>query len=382
MDTADESRAWLSSWDRLSTGATPLWSLPGLASRFGLAQVCLKDESVRSTLGSFKVLGAPIALVRLILRLFPDSCFQVERVLSGAYRGQLQAFTVISATDGNHGRALAAAAQSVGCRCVIVLHAKVSREREQAIAAYGAKIVRIAGNYDDSVAVAARLAAENSWWVVSDTSYDAYEETPRDVMQGYASIAAEVCEQTAGLGFSHVFLQGGVGGLAAGVSSYLWERYGENRPLFVVVEPQQADCLYQSALTGDAAKASGSTDSLMAGLACGETSPLAWRFLRPCADYFMTIEDVEAVAAMRLLAAGGQDVPVVAGESGAAGLAGLAALCRDPRRAAQVGLNAESRVLLINTEGDTAPTVYEKLVAESGQSVRARQAIWLQNGAH
>ncbi len=380
--TADESRAWLSGWDRLSAGATPLWNLPGLAGRFGLAQVCLKDESVRSPLGSFKVLGAPIALLRLILRLFPDSGFQVGRVLAGAYRAQLKALTVISATDGNHGRALAAAAQSAGCRCVIVLHAKVSREREQAIAAYGANIVRLAGNYDDSVAVAARLAAEKAWWVVSDTSYDAYEETPRDVMQGYASIAAEVCEQAAGVRFSHVFLQGGVGGLAAGVSSYLWERYGENRPVFVVVEPQQADCLYQSALTGDAAKASGSTDSLMAGLACGETSPLAWRFLRPCADYFMTIEDVEAVTAMRLLAAGGQDVPVVAGESGAAGLAGLAALCRDPRRAAQVGLNAESRVLLINTEGDTAPTVYEKLVAESGQSVRVRQAIWLQNGAH
>ena len=380
MRTADESRAWLSSWDHLRAGATPLWSLPGLARRFGLAQLCLKDESVRSPLGSFKVLGAPIALVRLILRLFPDSGFQVERLLSGAYREPLKAFTVISATDGNHGRALAAAAQSAGCRCVIVLHAKVSSEREQAIAAYGAKIVRIAGNYDESVAVAARLAAENRWQVVSDTSYDAYEETPRDVMQGYASIAAEVCEQSAGGRYSHVFLQGGVGGLAAGVSSYLWERYGENRPVIVVVEPQQADCLYQSALTGEAAKASGSTDSLMAGLACGETSPLAWKFLLPCADYFMTIDDGEAVDAMRLLAAGGRDVPVVAGESGAAGLAGLAVLCRDSRRAAQVGLNADSRVLVINTEGDTAPAVYEQLVAESGQSVRARQAIWRQDG--
>jgi diaminopropionate ammonia-lyase len=218
--------------------------------------------------------------------------------------------------------------------------------------------------------------------VVSDTSYEGYEEIPRDVMQGYGTIVAEIAEQTDGKRFTHVFLQGGVGGLAAGVASYLWELYEESRPVFVVVEPQQADCLYQSALKGEAANATGSVDSVMAGLACGETSPLAWKFLRRCVDWFMTIEDAEAVAAMRVLAAGGErDTPIVSGESGAAGLAGLALLCRDRNLAGQVGLNAESHVLLINTEGDTAPAVYQELVAESAQSVRVRQARWLQDGA-
>lgn len=379
---ANESRDWLAGWNQLSATATPLWSLPELAARLGVGELHVKDESVRSPLGSFKALGAPIALLRLILRLFPAQGFEPKRLLRGDYRRQLNEFTVISATDGNHGRALAAAAQSIGCRCVIVLHANVSVEREQAIAAYGAQIVRIAGNYDESVAVAARLAAENGWKVVSDTSYAGYEDIPRDVMQGYGTMVAEIAEQTEGKRFTHVFLQGGVGGLAAGVASYLWELCDEQRPVFVVVEPQQADCLYQSALKGEAANATGSVDSVMAGLACGETSPLAWRFLRPCVDWFMTIEDAEAVAAMRELAAGGErDVPIVSGESGAAGLAGLTLLCRDRSLAAPLGLDAESCVLLINTEGDTAPAVYQQLVAESAQSVRARQARWLQDSA-
>lgn len=297
------------------------------------------------------------------------------RLMAGDYRRELGGFTVISATDGNHGRALAAAAQALGCRCVIVLHARVSTEREQAIAAYGAEIVRIAGNYDASVAEAARLATENGWQVVSDTSYAGYEDIPRDVMQGYAVLAAEAVEQAAGGRFTHVFLQGGVGGLAAGVASYLWELQGEARPVFVIVEPRQADCLFQSARTGEPVSATGAVDSVMAGLACGETSPLAWRFLRPCADWFMTIEDAEAVAAMRVLAVGGEhDLPIVAGESGVAGLAGLMALCREPALAERAGLDAASRVLVINTEGDTAPSVYDSLVGESGRSVRDRQA--------
>ena len=250
IERARESRAWLSRWTPLIAGATPLWSLPGLAGRLGVGELLVKDESVRSPLGSFKALGAPVALLRLVLRRFAARGFAPEGLMMGDYRRELGEFTVISATDGNHGRALAAAAQALGCRCVIVLHAKVSAEREQAIAAQGAEIVRIAGNYDDSVAEAARLAAEHGWQVVSDTSYAGYEEIPRDVMQGYGVLAAEAVEQSAGGRFTHVFLQGGVGGLAAGVASYLWELYGAARPAFIVVEPQQADCLYQSARTG------------------------------------------------------------------------------------------------------------------------------------
>jgi diaminopropionate ammonia-lyase len=381
IERAHESRRWLSQWSDLARDATPLYYLPGLAGKLGIARLSVKDESVRSPLGSFKALGAPIALVRQVLRLHPD--LDPSSVLRGRYADRLKGYTVISATDGNHGRGLAAAARSAGCRCVIVLHANVSVEREQAIAALGAEIVRIAGNYDASVAEAARLAAANDWQVVSDTSYEGYEDIPRDVMQGYAIIAAEIVEQTAvrpreSGAFTHVFLQGGVGGLAAGVISYLWEHQGAHRPHFIVVEPQQADCLLQSAIHGRASKATGSTDSLMAGLACGEASPLAWKFLERSVDHFMTIEDGQAIAAMRALATGSErDMPIVAGESGVAGLGALQALSSDPAQSSQLAPDAQSGVLIVNTEGATAPNLYRELVGEPVETVLQRQAAWL-----
>ena len=377
---AHQSRQWLSSWRGIHRPATPLYDLPDAAARCQVGRLCLKDESVRSPLGSFKALGAPIALVRQILRLHPD--FEPAAILTGRYAEALRGYTVISATDGNHGRALAAAAQDAGCRCVIVLHAHVSPEREQAIAAYGADIVRIAGNYDESVQEAARLAAAHGWQVIADTSYDGYEDIPRDVMQGYGAIAEEIVEQTSAQrgragAFTHVFLQGGVGGMAAGLASYFWEYHGPQRPCFISVEPAQADCLLQSAIQGRPAKATGTVDSVMAGLACGETSPLAWRFLQPCVDAFMTIEDEQAIEAMRTLSQGSErDTPIVAGESGVAGLAALEWLRSDPQRSEQVGLTAESRVLIISTEGATAPREYTRLVGQSAEQVLQRQQAW------
>ncbi|GAB2913255.1 diaminopropionate ammonia-lyase [Paraburkholderia jirisanensis] len=378
---AQRSRVALSQWPYLAAGATPLRELPAAAARSGIAQLHVKDESVRSPLASFKALGAPNALMRLIQRLWPAHGLDASAVIQGGHQTLLTHLTVISATDGNHGRALAAAAQTAGCQCVIVLHARVSTEREHAIAAYGAQIIRIAGNYDESVAHAERLARQNGWHVVSDTSYEGYEAVPRDVMQGYGTIAAELVEQSPQrereCAFTHVFLQGGVGGLAAGIASYLWETYGDRRPRFIVVEPTQADCLLRSACEGRPARATGSVDSVMAGLACGEASPLAWTVLEHCIDHFMTIDDAQAIAAMReLAAAGSADVPIVAGESGAAGYAGLAVLMRDRADAAAVALDTASRVLVINTEGATAPTVYAQCVGETAESVLARQQQW------
>lgn len=383
VEAAEQSRAWLKNWTLLGSSATPLWDLPDAAARLGVARLCIKDESVRSPLGSFKALGAPIALVRLILRLWPEHNLDPKSLIEGRYKNVLTNLVVISATDGNHGKALAAAAQTLGCNCVIVLHANVSAERERAIAAYEAKIIRIKGNYDESVEEAARLAKDNGWHVVSDTSYEGYEAIPRDVMQGYGAIAAEIVEQSEShadeCAFTHIFLQGGVGGLAAGVASYLWEIHGSKRPRFVVVEPQQADCLYQSAREGRPAKATGSVDSIMAGLACGEASPLAWKILESCVDDFMTISDKDAIAAMRRLAAGtSADVPLVAGESGAAGYAGLEVLMQDSQLARAAGLNKDSRILVISTEGATAPSVYLECVGETAGSVLSRQAQWLE----
>lgn len=375
MERAAESRDWLSHWSRLSVAPTPLWNLPGLATQLGIASLAIKDESKRSELGSFKALGAPCALVRLIARLYPQ--LSPPEILQGKYQTEVSRLTVISASAGNHGRALAAAADSIGCTCVIVLHAEVNAERAAAIAAYGARIIRIAGNYDDSVTEAARLATENDWYVVSDTSYPGYETVPRDVMQGYGTIAAEIIEQTT-QPFTHVFLQSGVGGLAAGIASYFWEYYGATRPRLISVEPTQADCLYQSALQGNATQSSGTVNSLMAGLACGNASSLAWQIISQAVDDFLAIGDEDVISTMRLLAAGSQhNIPIVAGESGAAGLAGLLSIARMPANQASIKLGPESRVLLINTEGATAPMLYQELVSQSAECVVERQLHWL-----
>jgi diaminopropionate ammonia-lyase family len=378
LDAAREGRRWLAHWPDIRISATPTWSLPGLARRNGVDGLFVKDESFRSELGSFKALGAPVALLRLILRIHPDRGFLPKNLLAGRHASELKDFAVISATDGNHGRALAAAARSVGCRCAIVLHAQVSPEREAAIAALGAEILHVSGRYDDSVREAGRLAAVHGWHLVSDTSHDGYETIPRDVMQGYAILAEELMADA--VAFTHVILQGGVGGLAAGVVSAFWERDGPDRPCFIVVEPEQADCLLQSARTGRPAAASGSVDSIMAGLACGQASPLAWRFLAPAVDFFLTVSDAEAVAAMRTIAQGeAGDIPILSGESGAAGLAALQSLAATPSWRHQVGFGSASSILLINTEGATAPETYERLVGPPPRSVQAAQAAWLRD---
>ncbi|ALP68547.1 diaminopropionate ammonia-lyase [Paraburkholderia caribensis] len=387
MEAAKESEAWLKTWEFINPHATPTWNLPDLASDTGVKRVVVKDESKRSSLESFKALGAPVALVRLLMRTHPDAGFTAPALLRGIHSAELRHFTVVSATDGNHGRALAAGARSVGCRCVIVIHRNVSEERRAAIAQHGAEVIRIQGSYDESVVEADRLAREYGWHVVSDTSYEGYETIPRDVMQGYATIAAEVSVPTSDRGvafrggYTHVFIPGGVGGLAAGLVSYFWEQSAERRPTFVVVEPEQADCLYQSAIRGTAAEASGTVDSVMAGLACGKASPLAWRFLRPAVDAFLTIRDSDAVAAMRRLAEGtARDIPMLGGESGAASLAGLLSVAGRAAWRDAIGLDANSRVLLISTEGATAPDLYARLSGHSPQNVLSAQGAWLAHG--
>ena len=357
-------------WSMIMPTPTPIWGMPNTAAALGINALWIKDESKRSSLDSFKALGAPNALVNLVSKSFD---VEPQGILRGDYRERLKHFGVITATDGNHGRALAAAAQSAGCPCTIVLHAHVSQEREDAIAKYGANIVRVTGNYDDSVREAKHLADINDWTVVSDTSYPGYQTIPLDVMQGYAVIAMEAITQCPEPP-THVILQGGVGALAAGIASYYWEHYGADRPTMIVVEPEQADCLYQSARQGKPAAATGNVDSFMAGLACGETSPIAWAFMAESVDVFGLISDEDAVATVKQLAHGScGDIPIVAGESGVAGLALLNRASKEGVLA-DMGITADARVLVINTEGATAPGIFEDVTGTKVADILARQA--------
>lgn len=353
---------------------TPLHSLESLAGQLGVGAVHYKDEGGRFGLGSFKALGGAYAVSRLLRRLVGQrigKSITTADLLTPACRERAAEITVTCATDGNHGRSVAWGAQLFGCRCVIYIHATVSEGRREAIESYGASVVRTPGNYDDSVRQADADARANGWHVISDTSYEGYMDVPRDVMQGYQLMVEESVRHL-DQAPTHVFVQGGVGGLAAAVCGYFWERMGAGRPKFIVVEPDRADCLMRSARNGKVTAVHGDLDTLMAGLACGEVSLLAWEILEAGADAFATVPDAAAIATMRLMADPlPGDPPVVAGESAVAGLAAAIGIAQDDAQRQSLGIDGQSRLLFYGSERDTDPELYARIVGRSGAEVAA-----------
>jgi diaminopropionate ammonia-lyase len=371
-----EARREITSWPGYAP--TPLRPLSKLAARVGIGEILYKDEAGRFGIGSFKALGGAYAVFKLLRQAIRERKGVVASstdLTSGKYAEITRQITVTAATDGNHGRSVAWGAQTFGCRCVIYVHETVSEGRCRAIAAYGAEVRRAAGTFDDAVRQAAADAAAQGWHVVPDTSDESDNAVPRDVMQGYSLMVDEALAQSSGVP-SHVFIQGGVGGLAAGVCSHLWERFSAARPRFVIVEPDRADCFYRSAVAGKPTAAEGALDTIMAGLACGEVSMLAWRILQFGTDDFITIDDDAAADCMRLLAEGrGGDDPIVAGESAVAGLAGLLLANADPDARKRLALGRDSTVLVFGTEGATDPEVYRRIVGRRPDEVaQARSA--------
>ncbi len=344
--------------------ATPLRDLPDFARGAGLGAIRLKDEASRFGLQSFKALGGAYAVGMLLLnelaRTGTAPAATAAGLEAGTHRSATQRIIVTCATDGNHGRAVAWGARRFHARCVVFIHAAVSQSRADAIAHYGAEIRRVAGTYDDAVRETARQANTHHWHVVSDTSWPGYTEIPRDIMQGYRLMADEAADQWTGDPPTHVFIQSGVGGVAAAISVHMRTRF-KRTPALIVVEPDRAACLLASAELGERTAIPGDLDTLMAGLACGEPSLLAWQELDRAAAAFMAIPDEAAVDTMRLLARRG----IESGESGVAGLAGLLLAARDPGARASLGLNKGSRVLTFSTEGATDPALYARLTRQS-----------------
>ncbi|HEV7268164.1 MAG TPA: diaminopropionate ammonia-lyase [Falsiroseomonas sp.] len=353
------ARAEIESWPGYAP--TPLLVLDDVAKAARVAAVHYKDEGPRFGLGSFKALGGAYAVAKLLVtelsRRGVANHATTGELEEGAYRDAAQAITVTCATDGNHGRSVAWGAQRFGCRCVIFVHEGVSQGRRDAIAKYGAEIRVVPGTYDHAVRACTLEAERENWCVVSDTSWEGYTEVPRDVMQGYRLMAEEAADQL-DTPPTHAFVPGGVGGAAAAVSVQLRARYGAALKL-VVAEPDKAACLLASAEAGQVVSVPGELDTLMAGLACGEPSLLAWQELERGAFAFMSVPDESAVDCMRVLAR--RNPKVMAGESAVAGLAALLLAGADPLSRAMLGLDAESRVLLFGTEGATDPETYARL---------------------
>jgi len=346
----------IASWEGYAP--TPLVALPGLAAEAGVAEIHLKDEGGRFGLGSFKALGGAFAVARVLAREL------------GASRPDLAAcaqITVTCATDGNHGRSVAWGAERFGCRAVIYIHQAVSKGREVAIARFGADVRRVRGDYDDSVRFAAREAASNGWHVVSDTSWPGYTDVPGDVMQGYEVMAKEAFEALDAPP-THIFLQTGVGGMAAAVTATAKRRWGDARPVIILADPQGAACWAESFIANAPTPAKGAVETAQAGLACGEVSELAWTILRDHADAAILVPDGAAFEMMRRLARPTQgDAPIVAGESAVAGLAA----CLDAEHATRTALKLgkDARVLVFSTEGDTDPELYRQIVGADGRTI-------------
>jgi diaminopropionate ammonia-lyase len=359
---------------------SPLKALSSLAAKLNVAGIWVKDESDRLHLQSFKVLGGSYAIYRLIQKRLglEGQETPLSELTSEAVRKKLGNLTFAAATDGNHGRGVAWSAAQMGFSSVIYVHKFTSQARIQAIQSSGARVVVVDGNYDDAVRQVSEDAQINGWEVVSDTSWDGYTDIPIWVMQGYTTMLSEAQEQFAAQGLirpTHIFVQAGVGSLAAATIGFYASLFGEERPKSVVVEPTRAACLYLSAQAADGKPhiVEGDLDTIMAGLACGEPNPIAWSILSECADYFAICPDYVAAMGMRVYGVPLRGDPVViSGESGAVTLGALMYVMQhDSTKEFRLGLGLgpDSQILLINSEGNTDPDDFRYIVWEGGDPV-------------
>ena len=361
VDAAREPREFLKAFAHHPP--TPLFALDALAGRLGIASLHAKDESFRLGLSSFKGLGGAYAVMRVAQKRAEKKLGRPvlpHELLTPAIRALSADLTVCCASDGNHGRSVAAGARLIGARCAIFLHAGVSEERVAHIERQGAAIMRVEGSYDDSLAEAERSVEREGWVLVPDIVAAEHVETARicgHVMQGYAILVDEVLDtaRASKLDFTHVFVQAGVGGLAAAVLGH-WTAMtrGSAPPRFIIVEPARAACLTASAKAGHLTTLPHGAATIMAMLECQSAAPLAWPVVHALADAYVTVAEDDARRAVRHLAWPQDADPVIeAGESGAAGLAGLVRVLADKPVAAQLGLDSNARVLVIVTEGPT-----------------------------
>ena len=360
------ARAFHSSFPQYAP--TPLAELSALAAQMGLKSLLVKDESQRFGLNAFKVLGGSYAIARHIaarLGLRPEE--MTFAALKGeAARAALGNAVFFTATDGNHGRGVAWTARELGCRAVVRMPQGTVESRVENIRALGAEVTVEDCNYDGCVRLAARQAKETPGGVlVQDTAWPGYTQVPLWIMQGYLTMALEADGQMAAPP-THIFLQAGVGSMAAAVAAYFRQAHPQNPPKIILVEPTAADCFFRSAAKGEITAVKGDMPTMMAGLACGEPSPIAWDILKGLTAAYLSCEDAAAARGMRVLArplAG--DKAIVSGESGASTLSALLDAAVDEKAREALGLDGNARVLLFSTEGDTDPVNYRRVMEEN-----------------
>lgn len=347
---------------------TPLRRLDTLSNDIGVNRIYVKDESYRFGLNAFKVLGGVYALGQYVAKALGKhiDALSFEELKLPEVKKRLGDLTFISTTDGNHGRGVAWAARELGFKARIYMPAGSAEERLQHIKDEGAYAEITSMNYDDTVRYTSQLATENDWVIVQDTMWEGYEEIPLWIMQGYTTLMKEVVQQLEEAP-THVFLQAGVGSFASAVVAFL-QQYYQQEVTFVLVEPHVANCYYESFKQGteQSVHVGGAMQTIMAGLACGEPSPVAWEILKTYTQVSISCGEEVAATGMRVLGNPiGSDTRIIAGESGAAPAGCFYTIMtdsnyQDVKEALQ--LNETSRVLLINTEGDTDITNYRDIM--------------------
>ncbi|WP_270790311.1 diaminopropionate ammonia-lyase [Enterococcus diestrammenae] len=352
---------------------TPLADLKEMANYLGVKDFFVKDESYRFGLNAFKVLGGSYAIANYIAEETGKDVADLgyDTLTSQKLKDEFGQATFFTATDGNHGRGVAWAANKLGQKAVVLMPKGSAKSRFDNIAKEGAKVTIEDVNYDECVRMANQMAEETEHGVmVQDTAWEGYEKIPTWIMQGYGTMASEAGEQLAKAKKrpTHIFIQAGVGSLAGAVIGYFANLYRDNPPKMIVMEAQAADCLYQSALgkDGKIRFVEGDLQTIMAGLACGEPNTISFDILENHVDAFVSCPDWVAAKGMRMLAAPLKGDPqVISGESGAVGMGLVATLMQDEAYRDLknfLGLNEDSEVLMFSTEGDTDPENYKHIV--------------------
>lgn len=347
---------------------TPLVRLSSLADKLGIDELLIKDESQRFELNAFKVLGASYAIAKVLGNKLNLGDYELtyERILSE--KSKFQEITFVTATDGNHGRAVAWAAEKFSSKAIVYMPKGSSLARLKAIKQFGSEASITDKNYDDTIIYAEKMAKDNGWVLLQDTSWDGYEEVPIHIMQGYFTLITEFLRQEQNIWPTHVFVQAGVGSLAAAILAYLYNLTNKTTPIFVVVEPQGAPCLYESIklCDGEPYRIKGDLATIMSGLACGEPSHLGLRILKAGTNAFIKCSDDVARRGMKVLGnplAG--DQAIISGESGAVTL-GLVYELLSNRQPCNIKdelcITSNSKILLFSTEGDTDPDAYREVV--------------------
>lgn len=350
---------------------TPLVSLERLAKKFNVKKIYVKDESKRMGLNAFKGVGVLYSVVRLICEKFDLDIDKIkfEDLIEKELNNKIRKLVFIAATDGNHGKGLAWVSSKLGCQCNIYMPKNTTKARVEVIEDLGATVVVTDKNYDNTLEMVVEKASENNWIHVQDQAWEGYTKVTNLISEGYTVIADEALIQMNDDGTkqpTHVILQAGAGSFAFGFLGYFANVLKSSKPYMVIAEAENAACYYSSVIKGEFSIVPGDLETVMAGLSVGSPNIVAWEYLKTIVEGYASCSDKIAARGMRILSSPlGEDERIISGESGSLGLGLLSMTCQSTEYKdiqKKMGIDENSVILLVNTEGDTDPVVYENIV--------------------